>query len=97
VPQAPEIFAAGKQDTTSVLYTPVTSYLNFVITNKRVIMPAYYSGGDPDYIWEKDRQAQAVLKAVFPTREVIPFDATTLNYKGAGLHCITLARPISLP
>ena len=96
IPQAPVIFAAGKQGEQSVIYTPVTSYLNFVITNKLIIMPAYFTDDDPEYISVKDQHAKQVLENVFPTREVIPFDATTLNYKGGGLHCITLARPKSV-
>lgn len=93
IPQAPVIFAAGQQAGKRVTYTPVTSYLNFVITNRKVILPAYARSDSPDYVREKDRAAMEALQAAFPTRKVVAIDATELNYKGGGLHCITLGRP----
>ena len=93
VPQAPVIFANAQLDSMDIIYTPVTSYLNFVITNRSVIIPAYYEEGAPDYVREKDEQAVAVFKEAFPTREVHTIDATRLNYDGGGLHCVTLPKP----
>lgn len=93
VPQAPVIFANAQLDSMDIIYTPVTSYLNFVITNRSVIIPAYYEEGAPDYVREKDEQAVAVFKQAFPTREVHAIDATRLNYDGGGLHCVTLPKP----
>lgn len=92
VPQAPILFATGELDSMEIVYTPVTSYLNFIITNKLVIIPAYYQDGDPDYVREKDEQALAVFRKAFPTREVYTVDPTDLNYDGGGLHCITLPK-----
>lgn len=93
VPQAPVIFVATQQDTSEILYTPVTSYLNFVITNSSVIVPTYHTDGAADYVLQKDEAALAIFRQVFPSREVWSLNALELNYQGGGLHCVTLPRP----
>ena len=93
IPQAPVIFAQGHLDTTSILYTPITSYLNFVITNHSIIIPKYHVDGAPDWVKEKDEGARAAFQEVFRTRKVAMIDAIDLNYKGGGLHCVTLPKP----
>ncbi len=92
VPQAPVLFATGQLDSTDIIYTPVTSYLNFIITNKMVIIPSYYQDGDPDYVREKDEEAMEVFRRAFPTREIYAVNPIDLNYDGGGLHCITLPK-----
>ncbi|MEQ9221417.1 MAG: agmatine deiminase family protein [Cyclobacteriaceae bacterium] len=93
VPQAPILFNNGKYNGRDIYYTPVTSYLNFVITNNSVIVPSYYSEGDPKFIFEKDEAARRVFSEVFKHRKVVMSDALELNYSGGGLHCITLHKP----
>lgn len=92
LPQAPVLFADGKLDSLDILYTPVTSYLNFVITNNSVIIPSYYQAGDPDYIREKDEQARKAFQSIFPTREIHSINTFRLNQNGGGLHCITMSK-----
>jgi agmatine deiminase len=93
VPQAPVFFAAGHIDTTSILYTPVTSYLNFALTNKSVIVPTYYDEEAPEYVRLKDQEAIEKFQQIFPTREILTVNALDLNYDGGGLHCVTLPTP----
>ncbi|WP_020532510.1 agmatine deiminase family protein [Flexithrix dorotheae] len=93
VPQAPVIYANGKIDSKPIVYTPVTSYLNFILTNNYVVIPAYYQKGDPEYIRRKDQEARKIFASVFNTREVKSINSSELNYKGGGLHCITLPKP----
>ena len=93
VPQAPVIFANGKLKEKPILYTPVTSYLNFVITNHSVIIPQYHVEDSPEWAKEKDEKAKEAFQKAFPTREVKFIDAIDLNYKGGGLHCITIHKP----
>jgi len=93
VPQAPVIFTATQRDSAEILYTPVTSYLNFVITNHSVIIPTYHTEGAADYIRQKDEEAMSIFRQAFPTREVWAVNALELNYKGGGLHCVTLPQP----
>jgi len=93
VPQAPVFFAAGHIDTTSILYTPVTSYLNFALTNKSVIVPTYHADDAPEYVRRKDEAAIEKFQEIFPNREVLTVPALELNYDGGGLHCVTLSKP----
>lgn len=93
VPQAPIIFDQGNYKGQAIFYTPVTSYLNFVLTNNLVVIPAYYNPGDPDFIRQKDEQARKAFQEVFHSRKVVMINATELNYKGGGLHCITMHKP----
>lgn len=75
---------------------PARSYLNLVITNSHVIVPAY---GDK----KRDADALFVLKQVFqdpgnPTgrvRKVVQVrSADSINAGGGGMHCITQNQPI---
>lgn len=93
VPQAPVIFANARLRNEDIIYTPVTSYLNFIITNKSVIIPSYYREGAPDYVREKDEQVKEVFRKAFPTREIHAVDPIELNHDGGGLHCIALSKP----
>lgn len=93
IPQAPVVFAAGQLDSLDIMYTPVTSYLNFVITNNSIIIPRYHSPGAPDHVLRKDAEAFRRFQQVFPTRKISQVDALELNYKGGGLHCVTLPKP----
>lgn len=93
VPQAPIIFDQGQYNGQPIYYTPVTSYLNFVLTNNLVVIPAYYNAGDPYFIRQKDELARKVFQEVFKSRKVVTINATELNYSGGGLHCITMHQP----
>ena len=93
VPQAPIIFDQGQYNGQPIYYTPVTSYLNFVLTNNLVVIPSYYTPGDPDFIRQKDEQAINAFQKVFKSRKVVTIEATELNYSGGGLHCITKHQP----
>lgn len=93
VPQAPIIFDEGHYNGQPIYYTPVTSYLNFVLTNNLVVIPSYYTPGDPDFIRQKDELARKAFQEVFKSRKVVMINATELNYSGGGLHCITMHKP----
>lgn len=93
VPQAPIIFDQGQYNGQPIYYTPVTSYLNFVLTNNLVVIPAYSNPGEPDFLRQKDEQAIKAFQGVFKSRKVVTINATELNYSGGGLHCITMHQP----
>ncbi|HIB78087.1 MAG TPA: agmatine deiminase family protein [Flavobacteriales bacterium] len=78
-------------DTIKVAYA--ASYLNFVIANKVVLMQTYWAEGKPTSIREKDQKAMHTLKKLFPSRTIIPIDATAINVGGGGIHCITMHEP----
>ncbi|KAF9086926.1 hypothetical protein BGX23_008495 [Mortierella sp. AD031] len=60
----------------------LTSYLNFLITNGGVVMPEF---GDA----QADRQAQEIVKAAFPGREVVAVNIDFVAVGGGGIHCAT--------
>ncbi len=93
LPSAPVIYAAGRAGDRPVVLTPVTSYLNFVITNNSIIYPTYFQTGDPDFVLDKDHEARTILQSAFPTRKIKSMNAMELNKKGGGLRCITLEKP----
>ena len=69
------------------------SYLNFIITNKCIIAQKY-GNNDPDNPnFERDLNAEAILKELFPGRKVVFIDALAINLGGGGLHCISMQQP----
>jgi agmatine deiminase len=58
------------------------SYANFLITNKKVLVPIYRCP-------KKDAEALAILQALFPTRKVVGIDATDLVLGLGAIHCIS--------
>jgi agmatine deiminase len=61
------------------------SYTNFLIGNRVVLVPAFNHAND--------EKAQAILRDVFPDREVIGVDCTDLIYGAGTLHCISQQQP----
>ena len=69
------------------------SYLNFQVTNGLVLAQKYWKPGMPASLREKDERALAILREVFPGREVLPLDAMAVNLGGGGIHCILQQEP----
>lgn len=63
----------------------IASYLNFLITNKGVIVPQY---GD-----ENDALAISQLSEIFPDHEVVGVKSQEVVYGGGNIHCITQQQP----
>ncbi len=61
------------------------SYVNFYLANRRVVMPLL----DP----RADARAAAILKRVFPRREVVGVPAREILLGGGNIHCITQQLP----
>jgi agmatine deiminase len=61
------------------------SYANFYIANKAVLLPVF---ADP-----ADAQAEAVLAAAFPSREIIPIDCREVIWGLGAFHCLTQQQP----
>ena len=60
-------------------------YLNFFLGNGCVVVPLA--------CLPSDREALALLREVFPDREVVGVPATNLARRGGGIHCITREQP----
>jgi agmatine deiminase len=69
------------------------SYLNFQVTNGIVLAQKYWKPGMPESLRQKDERALAILREVFPGREVLPLDAMAVNLGGGGIHCILQQEP----
>ncbi len=69
------------------------SYLNFQVTNGLVLAQKYWKPGLPESLRAKDERALAILREVFPGREVLPLDAMAVNLGGGGIHCILQQEP----
>ena len=61
------------------------SYANFLITNHHVFVPVFND--------IRDQNALKTLDELFPSREVIDIDSTTLIKQFGGIHCMTMQIP----
>jgi len=77
-------------------WIPALSYLNFVITNGVVLVPAYWHEGIPERERRKDEQVRAAFVRLFQDREVVQINPLALNWSGGGMHCVTQQQP-SIP
>lgn len=67
------------------------SYLNFYFVNNGIILPVF--GGDAS---ETDKQAEQILKKVFPERKIVTVDGMALIKEGGNVHCITQQMPAGI-
>lgn len=67
------------------------SYLNFYFVNNGIILPVF--GGDAS---ETDKQAEEILKQVFPERKIVTVDGMALIKEGGNVHCITQQMPAGI-
>ncbi|WP_343696450.1 agmatine deiminase family protein [Flavobacterium sp.] len=73
-----------------LLKTATASYLNYLVTNKLVLLPTYVKMGSSK---EKERTVEGIFKKQFPGRKIIFIDVISQNWDGGGLHCITQQQP----
>jgi agmatine deiminase len=62
------------------------SYINHYVLNDGVLLCAF---DDP-----RDKEAKAILREVYPGREIALVDARELFARGGGIHCITQQQPV---
>ena len=72
-----------------------SSYVNYVPTNGVVLVSKFWKPGRSLEILERDRQAQNVLKRLFPGRRIVPIHSENVNRGGGGMNCITQQEPRS--
>lgn len=61
------------------------TYANFLIINGAVLVPTYKD--------KNDAKALGILKSLFPKREIIGIDCSTLIKQHGSLHCVTMQYP----
>ncbi len=61
------------------------SYLNFLITNQAVLVPAFGK--------KQDKEAKMILQKCFPDRRIIAIKSNGFVQQNGGLHCLTMQLP----
>jgi hypothetical protein len=71
------------------------SYVNYAPTNDLVLVPQFWKPGRARESREKDREARAVLKGLFPGRDIAEVRPENVVRGGGGMNCITQQQPAS--
>jgi agmatine deiminase len=71
------------------------SYVNYVPTNNLVIVSKFWKPGRSPEIKKRDDEARAVLKELFPGREIAQVYTENINRGGGGMNCVTQQQPAS--
>jgi agmatine deiminase len=69
------------------------SYLNFIITKHKVIVPSYAQQLQSADAISKDLEIENKFKSLFPDKKIVMLDCVDLNRNGGGFHCISINRP----
>jgi agmatine deiminase len=80
----------GLEEGDTLKYVAATSYLNYFVTNDKVIMQSYINQGTPP---ETEEAVRKIFTDLFPERKLVFIDATNVNANGGGIHCITRQVP----
>lgn len=84
------------RDGDPVRIVSTTSYLNFVLTNGAVLVPAYGTTIGTALARRKDQEAQNTIRAAYPGRQIVPIRQAIAGNRGAGgPHCMTQQQPAS--
>ncbi len=81
----------GIDDTIDVMLP--SSYLNFLITNGAVLIPAYWEKGRSEIMRQKDEAFKKIMEEIYPNREIIQINPEDVNLGGGGMHCISQQMP----
>jgi Porphyromonas-type peptidyl-arginine deiminase len=72
-----------------------SSYMNYVPTNDLVVVSKFWKLGRSREIQQRDAEAVAVLRTLFPGRQIVQVYSENVNRGGGGLNCITQQQPAS--
>ncbi len=78
-------------DTITMAYA--SSYLNYLITDKAVLLPQYWSMSKPLSVKKKDDQVRTIFMNLYPDRKIIGINPIALNSHGGGMHCRYQSQP----
>jgi agmatine deiminase len=78
-----------------VKYALAASYMNFVVSNGVVLIPAFYKPGRDPALAAKDAAFKAIVEARYPGRRVMQIDVDALTVGGGGMHCISQQIPMA--
>jgi len=77
----------------TINWTGARSYMNFVISNKVVLIPQFWEAGKPMALKAEDSIAKEVFKSVYPKRDIIGIPLNELKWVGGGMHCRYQSQP----
>lgn len=83
----------GFKEGDTIYRVPASSYVNFFVSNRVVLIPKYWKPGMSDLQRRKDNEAREVIQKLFPDRKVIAIYALSVNRGGGGIHCMTHEQP----
>ena len=76
-----------------VRYALAASYMNFVVANGVVLIPAFHKPGRDPALAMKDAAFKAIVEQRYAGRRVVQVDVDALTVGGGGMHCITQQIP----
>ena len=71
-------------------FVAATSYMNFLFTNDKIIIPSYTAQGSSV---DKEKQVEQIFRELHPDKKLVFIDATYVNANGGGIHCMTRQVP----
>ena len=83
----------GYEQKDSINFVLPTSYLNFLLTDKIVILAKYWKQGRPESIKQKDDYVKMQFEEIFSDKSVIQLNPESFNHRGGGFHCYTYNEP----
>ncbi|WP_345276243.1 agmatine deiminase family protein [Litoribaculum gwangyangense] len=93
VPIAPLLFESEYYKNKTKAFLRSTSYLNFIITKNKVIVPSYAQYLKSEDAISKDAEVAIIFKSIFPEKKIVMLDCVELNRYGGGFHCIAINKP----
>lgn len=93
VPIAPLLIEKGLDFGVPLDFVVPSSYLNFVITKHKVIVPSYAGYLKNSEAIAKDLDIENRFKTIFPNKKIVLLDCVDLNKNGGGFHCISINKP----
>jgi agmatine deiminase len=82
----------GRHNGDTVRQVAISSYMNYVVANKLVLLPDYVPHGTSP---ARQDQVRHIFEAAFPGRKVQFIDTGHTNWFGGGMHCATLNEPLA--
>jgi agmatine deiminase len=84
----------GYKEKDSINLVLASSYLNFLLTDKLVIIAKYWKEGRPESTKKKDEAVLELFLRLFPEKTVIPLNPEAFNHSGGGFHCYSYNEPL---
>jgi agmatine deiminase len=77
-----------------VKFALAASYMNFVVSNGIVLVPAFHKPGREPALAAKDAAFKSIVESRYPGRRVVQVDVDAVTVGGGGMHCITQQIPV---